>query len=348
MNPSSDLALTLQGSPDTVYAGDTVTYTLTATNYGPSDASNVVVSDTLPANIESNVTATTSVSGVTPSIANGQVTADLGSMALGATATVTITVQPNAAGGPPDQRQRHHYQRHIRPQRGQQHATRGHDDRAARRRPAGGHHGQSHPGSGRPERAYTITATNNGLSGATGVVVTDTIPSGVTFVSATGGVTPDDTGNLTFSVGNLAANASTTFTVVVATSGTTPTPATDQATITGNQYDPNSSNNTATSSVPITPVTSLAITMSAAPDPVDVGSNLTYTIIATNSGPSTDPEATVIDTLPANVDFVSATGGATPSSGVLTLDLGSLAANALDHPHHRRDPQPRGGRDAHQ
>ena len=102
---------------------------------------------------------------------------------------------------------------------------------------------------------YTITATNNGLSSATGVVVTDTIPSGVTFVSATGGVTPDDNGNLTFSVGNLAADAFDHLDRRRRDLGDhaharhwikPPSRATE--------YDPNSSNNTATSSVPITPV----------------------------------------------------------------------------------------------
>ena len=52
------------------------------------------------------------------------------------------------------------------------------------------------------------------------------------------------------------------------------------------------------------PMSDLSITMSGTPDPVDAGSNLTYTIKATNSGPSTDPDAVVTDTLPANVTFV--------------------------------------------
>ena len=50
---------------------------------------------------------------------------------------------------------------------------------------------------------YTITAANNGLSDATNVVVTDTLPANVNFVSATGGVTPDASGTLTFNLGNL-------------------------------------------------------------------------------------------------------------------------------------------------
>jgi uncharacterized repeat protein (TIGR01451 family) len=62
---------------------------------------------------------------------------------------------------------------------------------------------------------YTLTVTNNGTANATGVTLTDALPSGATFVSATGGATPvGDT--VTFSVGELAAGASDSFTIVVA------------------------------------------------------------------------------------------------------------------------------------
>ena len=327
VNPAADLTLNLQGSPGTAHVGDTVTYSLTATNNGPSDAANVVLSDTLPSNITSNVTATTSVSGVTPVISNGQVTASIGTLAAGTTATMTITVQPDAAAVPGISDSAN--------------ITSGTYNSNTNYTPpsvttvvqaaadlAVVIAASPNPVPAGQDVTYTLTATNNGLSDATGVVVTDTIPSGATFVSATGGVTPNSNGVLTFSVGNLADNASTTLSVVVATSGSTPSPATDQATITSNVYDPDSNNNTATASVPVTPVSDLSITMSGSPNPVYAGSSLTYTIKATNSGPSTDPAAVVTDTLPANVTFVSATGGATPSGGVVTLNLGSLAANA--------------------
>src|SRR5262249_57897159 len=43
---------------------------------------------------------------------------------------------------------------------------------------------------------YTITVTNQGPSLATSMVVTDTLPPGVTFVSATGGGTTNASGNV--------------------------------------------------------------------------------------------------------------------------------------------------------
>jgi uncharacterized repeat protein (TIGR01451 family) len=82
---------------------------------------------------------------------------------------------------------------------------------------------------------YVLTVTNNGTATATGVTVTDTLPSSVTFVSATGGVAPVE-GALNFSIGNLAPGASTSASIVV-----TPTTAgtlSDSATASMTQTDP--------------------------------------------------------------------------------------------------------------
>ncbi|MDQ6892340.1 MAG: hypothetical protein M3167_06635 [Acidobacteriota bacterium] len=68
---------------------------------------------------------------------------------------------------------------------------------------------------------YTITYGNTGSGGATGVSIRDTIPSGTTFVSATGGGTAAS-GVVTWNVGTVNAGATGTvsFTVMVtATSG---------------------------------------------------------------------------------------------------------------------------------
>jgi virginiamycin B lyase len=66
--------------------------------------------------------------------------------------------------------------------------------------------------------AYTLTVANDGDAGATGVTLTDTLPAGVNFVSATGGVAPVG-GVLTFHIGDLAAGASVLFTIAVVATG---------------------------------------------------------------------------------------------------------------------------------
>jgi uncharacterized repeat protein (TIGR01451 family) len=102
---------------------------------------------------------------------------------------------------------------------------------------------------------YTLTVTNAGPATANGVVVTDPVPSGTTFVSASaskGGLTTPavgGTGTVTWSVGNMLngdrATAQLQVTVVVKGKDTI----TNTATVTSATSDPNTANNTATVNV---------------------------------------------------------------------------------------------------
>ena len=89
-----DLALINRGSPSTVVAGLDLAYTLTVSNGGPGPATNVTLRDTLPPTV-----AFKSVSSAEMSCTGGSAVAcTLGSLAGGASATVTLVVTPGAAG----------------------------------------------------------------------------------------------------------------------------------------------------------------------------------------------------------------------------------------------------------
>jgi uncharacterized repeat protein (TIGR01451 family) len=92
--PTSNVGITKIDSPDPATVGQPLTYTLTVTNSGPDPSINTSVTDTLPASV--------SLISVTPSVgscANTTIlTCSLGTLASGATATVTIVVQPTATG----------------------------------------------------------------------------------------------------------------------------------------------------------------------------------------------------------------------------------------------------------
>jgi uncharacterized repeat protein (TIGR01451 family) len=93
---AADLALTKSDSPDPVVSGNNLTYTILVTNGGTTPATNVVVTDTLPSGVDF-VSATGSQG--TPCTRTGDVvTCNLGTIANGGSATVTIVVQAKKTG----------------------------------------------------------------------------------------------------------------------------------------------------------------------------------------------------------------------------------------------------------
>src|SRR5262249_60343281 len=77
------------GTPASAPSGPQVTYTLTVVNHGPASASNVVLSDTLPAGVqlESSTASVGSCAGSNP------VTCTVATLASGGTLTATIVVR---------------------------------------------------------------------------------------------------------------------------------------------------------------------------------------------------------------------------------------------------------------
>jgi len=97
---AADLRVTKVDSADPIFVGGQTTYTMVVTNnIGWVTATGVVLTDNLPAGM-TFVSATTSQGSlVTPPVGStGIVTANLGSLAVGAKATVTVTVQATQAG----------------------------------------------------------------------------------------------------------------------------------------------------------------------------------------------------------------------------------------------------------
>lgn len=92
--PEADLSVTLTDAPDPVTVGATLTYTLTVINNGPDTATAASVSDTLPAGVAFSSASATQ--GSCTGTAN--VSCDLGDLAPGASATVTIKAKPGSAG----------------------------------------------------------------------------------------------------------------------------------------------------------------------------------------------------------------------------------------------------------
>ena len=90
--PGGNLSVAMNDSPDPLILGERLTYSVEVANYGPSGATGVKVTDPLPAD-------TYFISGSAGCMeAGGTVTCDVGSLASGASASLTFVVEPVSAG----------------------------------------------------------------------------------------------------------------------------------------------------------------------------------------------------------------------------------------------------------
>ena len=179
---------------------------------------------------------------------------------------------------------------------------------------------------------YTIGVTNGGPASAFNVVVTDTLPTGLSYVSSTDTCTAV-AATLTCHLGALASGRSTSFTVQVkvpanylSSRGLNTATIINTATVTADQADPNPGNNTASASTKVVAVSDLSITKSGSPNPVAAGTNLTYTVNVSNAGPSDATNVVFTDNLPAGVTFLHSSPVACAGTTVLTCNTGTVAS----------------------
>src|SRR5262249_19935981 len=175
---------------------------------------------------------------------------------------------------------------------------------------------------------FTVQATNNGPNAATGVVVTDLLPAGLSFVSAsaTQGTYIDSSGQWVISA--LAAGQSVQLTIEaqVTQPGSIANLAVKTA---GNEPDPNPGNDSGAATINTAANADVALMKTADnTTPPSVGQNVPSTVTATNRGPSPATGIKVEDVLPAGLTLVSAAtsqGGYDAPSGTWTV--GDLTAS---------------------
>ena len=194
---------------------------------------------------------------------------------------------------------------------------------------------------------YTLTVNNNGPSTVTGATVSDLLPAGTTFVSATGGASYNAaTNTVSYTAGTLAQGDSTSFALTLAISPALTGTLVNTATVAppSGVTDTNPDNNSSTDTDTLTPQADLGITKTDGVASVVPGTNDTYTLTVNNNGPSTVTGATVSDLLPAGTTFVSATGGASYNAATNTVSYtaGTLAQgdSTSFRPDARHQPAP--------
>ncbi len=296
----TDLALTKTVDPPAVEEGDRVTYTITVTNKGPLAATGLEVSEPLTNGL-TYVSNTVSQG----SYASGTGAWTVGSLAVGSTATLTIAadVDVGTAGTSITNRSRISAIDQADPTPGDNEDTAGVTVEGV------------DVGVGKSvlpavpvekeQLVYTVSVTNFGPDAATGVVVTDVLPSGLMYESDVASQGTYDDGTGAWTVGTLALSQVETLSITARvetnTAGSTITnTATRTAT---DQVDTNALNDTA--SAEVTPTQSpLDIFKSVTPTgTVGAGDPLTYTIVVTNISAQTQTGVDVTDDLPTNVTY---------------------------------------------
>ena len=176
---------------------------------------------------------------------------------------------------------------------------------------------------------YTVALTNYGPAAATGVIITNILPSGLAYVSNSfSGTVISNNGVITFNVGALAVSNGISFNVTNLPSAETTV--TNAFIAISDQIESSTNNATNVVTAIGAPSADLGVTMNAVPNPVAAGGYVTITLVVTNSVPSGASGTTVTNYLPAGLVLTgssSSTGGAVTGSGGTNVWNGSLPPN---------------------
>ncbi len=176
--------------------------------------------------------------------------------------------------------------------------------------------------------SYTATIANGGPNAAYALSAAITLPAGVTpgTVTAAGWSCSQVGQVLTCTRAILRAGQSTNITLAVTAPSSGGT-VNATATITSSE-DPAVANNSASASTLVQqPTADLSLTQSA-PSATASAETFTYSLTVDNGGPRSAPSVKIVDTLPAGVAFISASGAGwtcVNASGTVTCTHGSLA-----------------------
>ncbi len=297
-NDDVNLQLVKTSSPNPVIAGNVLTYTLTITNNGSLLASSVLLTDTLPTDVDYIAATNTCAYDIGPH----NVTCTLGDIDLGSTASVTITVQvdPSIIGSIVNRASAFAQEPDLDPLDNSVEETTNvitsadllvvKDDGVS----------QVTAGDG-VTYGYVITVTNAGPSLASGVVVTDTWPVGFTrglVESSLGSCdTLSDPQDYTCDVGALGVGESgvitASYTVPAGTAGGVYTNLVEAVTPEGGLVT-DSDDTTVVTTAGLSIVKDDGVSQVTAGDGVTYG----YVITVTNAGPSLASGVVVTDTWP--------------------------------------------------
>jgi uncharacterized repeat protein (TIGR01451 family) len=278
----ADLAVTSSASPNPVLAGNNVTYAQTVTNNGPATATGVTFTDMLPTGTTFTTTFVSLLTPsnwtcVTPAVGmNGTVsctyTGNSGNFASGTISSFTLVIKvsptappgtlisnlPSVSATTSDPNLANNtVSCMVTPNSCTVVASPTQADVAIVKT------ANPEPVDQGANLTYTLQVTNNGPAVATGVNVSDPLPSEVTFtsVSSTQGTCSQAGGTVTCNLGTLGVGAVVIITINVnAAMFPTASPVANTATVNANTSDPNLANNSSTVNSTIQSSTAVQLT----------------------------------------------------------------------------------------
>lgn len=324
----SELTISKDDSVESVSPGDTLTYTITYANDGEEDATGLYLTETLPDGLLFSLAENDgwSQSGSTLTYIVGTLAANGGS----GTATLVLTVADPAPAGDT-------ITNTITITDGGSNTNSASDTDALVAAPAFVISKTDNDDTVAPGDVvvYAIDYQNSSSLGnqdATGVVLTETVPSGATFndsASTPGWTeTPSGSGVYVYTVGDLGSGDGGTVNFAVTINATQ---AAGQTNIVNTVLiaDDGGVTETASDSDTLVAAPDLAVTKTDNLTQVGAGQTLTYTIGYSNVGTQGATGVVLTDELPANLTFSSANNpGWTQSDDTLTYTVGTVAAGA--------------------
>ena len=326
---AGDLELTKSVDNATPNVSSNVTFTVVVTNRGPNAQQSVTVLDALPAGL-------TYVGHANGLYNPGTGIWSIGNLNANASTSLTITAAVMASGPITNFAQVQtalHYDVDSTPGNAPPYAEDDDDFAVVDAPPAADLELRKDVDNGNPnlfdDVTFTVTVTNRGPDGATGVTVEDVLPTGLAYVGHGGGAYVPGTGIWT--IGDLAVGGTTSLTITATVNDTGVITNTAQVE-TANEFDLDSTpGNSAPGEddqdnalVSVGEAADLALDKSVDNPAPNVGGSIVYAITVTNSGPDNATGVAVEDVLPAGLGYVSDDGGGAYDSGTGIWTIGSL------------------------
>jgi uncharacterized repeat protein (TIGR01451 family) len=175
---------------------------------------------------------------------------------------------------------------------------------------------------------YVIHVNNEGPDNAANLTLSFPLPAGIAFQSESvpagwscNSITPGTVGPTVICTTPTLAPGSDAFTITASSAPDASGTFSTTATVTSTTPDPNSNDNSFAIDVIVQPSSDFSTALSASPNPVNAGANLTWTMTVTNNGPSSGINDSVDLPLPPPTTFVSV--AAPPGWSCVTPSVGS-------------------------